>query len=77
MSFLFFFLREVHKASLTLCTLRKKKNKNDIIDEKQKVPKSEREGKPSNLGARRARDAWRKFTGIYGNPRARAARAMQ
>jgi hypothetical protein len=36
----------------------------------------EREGKLSNPRARRACDAWRKFTEIYGNPRARAARAM-
>ena len=27
-------------------------------------------------GARRARNAWRKFVEIYGNPRARAARAL-
>ena len=45
MSFLFFFLRKVHKASLTLCTLRKKKNKNDIIHEKLRVPPYKREGK--------------------------------
>jgi hypothetical protein len=38
MSFLFFLFRKVNKASLTLCTLRKKKNKNDIIHEKLRVP---------------------------------------
>ena len=37
---------------------------------------SEREGKLSNPRARCACDAWRKFTEIYGNPRAGAARAL-
>jgi hypothetical protein len=44
-------------------------------EKSRKVPTSEREGKLSNPRALRARDAWRKFTEIYGNPRACAARA--
>ena len=66
MSFLFFFLRKVHKASLTLCTLRKKKNKNDIIHEKLRVPMSERAGRLSNPRGRATRamhgENLRKFT---------------
>ena len=41
-----------------------------------KVPTSVREGKLSNPRAQRARHAGRKITKIYGNPRARAVRAL-
>jgi hypothetical protein len=64
------------KASLALFTNSKQKYQNGNIHRKIRVPTSEREGKLSNPRARRARDAWRKFTEIYGNPRARAARAL-
>ena len=71
MSFLFFFLRNVYKASLD--TLRKKKNKNDIIYEKLRVPTSEREGKLSNPRARPAsvmhEENLRKFTEPARRPR--------
>ena len=63
------------KARLALFTKRKQKYQNGNINRKLKVPTSEREGK---LSKPRARRAWRKFTEIqcYGNPRARAARAL-
>ena len=53
------------------------KYQNGNIHRKLRVPTSEREGKLSNPRARapRARDAWRKFKEIYGNPRGRPARA--
>jgi hypothetical protein len=55
----------------SLCARKKQKRH---FHEKLKVPTSERVGKLSNprghaARARRARDAWRKFTEIYGNPR--------
>jgi hypothetical protein len=46
-----------------------------FIYRKLKVRTSEGEGKLSNPRAPRARDASRKFTEIYGNPRASAKRA--
>jgi hypothetical protein len=49
--------------------------KTAIFIEKLRVPTSEREGKLSNPRGRTARDAWRKFTEIYGNPRGCPARA--
>jgi len=66
-----------YTASLNLYAKRKQKYQNGNIYRKLRVPTSEREGKLSNprAGAPRARDAWRKFTEIYGNPRGRAARA--
>jgi hypothetical protein len=64
------------KASLALSAIRKQKYQNGNIHRKLKIPTSEREGKLSNPRARAARDAWRKFTEIYENPRATAARAM-
>ena len=62
--------------SLDLYATRKQKYQNGNIHRKLQVPTSKREGKLSNPHARapRARDAWRKFTEIYGNPRGRAAR---
>ena len=64
-------------ASLDLYVKRKQKYQNGNIHRKLRVPTSEREGKLSNPRARapRARDAWRKFKEIYGNPRGRAVRA--
>ena len=63
--------------SLDLYATRKQKYQNGNIHRNLRVPTSKREGKLSNPHARapRARDAWRKFTEIYGNPRGRAARA--
>jgi hypothetical protein len=54
--------------------LRKQKYQNGNIRRKLRVPTSEREGKLSNPRGRTARDAWRKFTEIYGNPRGCPAR---
>jgi hypothetical protein len=64
-------------VSLDLYATRKQKYQNGNIHRNLRVPTSKREGKLSNPHARapRARDAWRKFTEIYGNPRGRAARA--
>jgi hypothetical protein len=66
-----------YTASLDLYVKRKQKYQNGNIHRKLRVPTSEREGKLSNLRTRapRARDAWRKFQEIYGNPRGRAVRA--
>jgi len=66
-----------YKVSLDLYATRKQKYQNSNIHRNLRVPTSKREGKLSNPHARapRARDAWRKFTEIYGNPRGRAARA--
>jgi hypothetical protein len=63
-------------ATLALLHLRKQKYQKWIIHRKLRVPMSEREGKLSNPRARRARDAWRKFTEIYGNPRMGAAHTL-
>ncbi len=62
--------------SLDLYATRKQKYQNGNIHRNLRVPTSKREGKLSNPRARapRARDAWRKFTEIYGNPRGVAAR---
>jgi hypothetical protein len=59
---------------LALFTTPKQKYHNGNIHRELKVPTSDREGKQSNPRARHARDAWRKFTEIYGNPRDCTAR---
>jgi hypothetical protein len=70
------------KASLALSPLEKKADRyqNGNIHRKLTILTSEREGKPgaklSNPRAPPARDAWRKFTEIYGNPRANAAHTL-
>jgi hypothetical protein len=74
--FLYFCLRKWNMATLALFHLRKQKYQKWIIHRKLRVPMSEREGKLSNPRARRARDAWRKFTEIYGNPRVGAAHTL-
>ena len=57
--------------SLALYAKRKQKYQNGNIYRKLRVPTSEREGELSNprASAPRARDAWRRFTEIHGNPR--------
>ena len=65
------------KASLALSPKRKQKYQNGNTHRKLKVPTSEREGNcQTRARAPPARDAWRKFTEIYGIPRAAAARAL-
>ena len=75
--FWYFWIIFKYKASLDLYVKRKQKYQNGKFHRKLRVPTSEREGKLSNPRARapRARDAWRKFKEIYGNPRCRAVRA--
>ena len=75
--FWFFWLISAYKASLALYAEINRENQKWIIHEKLTVATSEREGKLSNpRAAPRACDAWRKFTEIYGNPCATAARAL-
>ena len=54
----------------------KQKYQKWIIHRKLRVPTSERQGKLSNPRGRTARAAWRKFTEIYGIPRAHLARVL-
>jgi hypothetical protein len=68
----------VFKSGLALYSIRKQKYQNGNIHRKLRVPTSEREGNLSNprggAGAPGARDAWRKFTELYGTPRGGAPR---
>ena len=75
--FWYFWIIFTYTASLDLYVKRKQKYQNGKFHRKLRVPTSEREGKLSNPRAHapRARDAWRKFKEIYGNPRCRAVRA--
>ena len=75
--FWYFWIIFKYTASLYLYVKRKQKYQNGKFHRKLRVPTSEREGKLSNPRActPRARDAWRKFKEIYGNPRCRAVRA--
>ena len=79
--FWYFCLQTRYKARLALYRVCKQKYQKGFIYQKLRVDlrlrTSEREGKLSNprVRAPRARDAWRKFTEIYRNPRDGAARA--